>query len=186
MFKIIGLIGLISLQGQAYSFDCNYNILTAHTETYSGKITQSINSSVDSIKEDLNFLIDNSEKDNITQEYKEENFESLMQRSLDLSPSNNFLESFIKNCEIIYESDKNDTKVRQSVHMLVYEVTESLKEYFDDMELRQSFLNKKKLQQSSPNKNFQAADPIDNQGNIITENPRIKKVEAYYAPAKVH
>jgi uncharacterized membrane protein YgaE (UPF0421/DUF939 family) len=186
MLKIIGLIGLIGLQGQAYSFDCKYNILRGNTETYAGKIAQSIDSSSEIIKKDLNFLSNNLEKDNITQEYRAETFSQLCQRSLALSPSNKFLKNFVENCEKIYVFEESDTKIRQSVHMLLHDVAESLKEYFDDMELRQSFLNKKKLEQPVSSKDSSAADPLDNQGNKIPETPAIRKSKVYHSPARAY
>jgi hypothetical protein len=132
MLRILGIIGLISLNGHAEDFDCNYRILRRHTETYAGKIISEIPTATDSIEKDLNFLSIKEKGSNILPQYQQENLKALKQIALNLAVEDKFLQDFVTNCESIYNKfNEKDKRGRKAIYMLLYDVTAKLAEYFD-------------------------------------------------------
>ncbi|MBW8308462.1 MAG: hypothetical protein K0M45_02285 [Candidatus Paracaedibacteraceae bacterium] len=131
MFKILSLVGLIILQGHAQELECKYRKLKGHTQTYAGKIIEEIPTTVDNIQKDLDFLSTRENKSNILSQYKDENFDALKQATLGVSPYDEILQNFVRNCNSIYKFNKKNSCIRKSVYMLLYDVTAELIKYFE-------------------------------------------------------
>ncbi|MBW8310204.1 MAG: hypothetical protein K0M45_11345 [Candidatus Paracaedibacteraceae bacterium] len=190
--KIMGIIALISWQGVGYSYECNYIKLRDTTHTYLDEITQSNfwDLGIEDIRKDLNFLSNNG-NNNIQEKYRQEDFESLIQRSLSLDPTGESLKGFIKDCQTIHDS--GDLKQQQAVYMLLYDVTTELKKYIIENEKADAILNKNEFalkvsqsQKMSIPKEIRAVAPNTQSKSVHTEEMTNSKGKGYQARERVH
>lgn len=173
MWKYIGFILLISVQGLTQAQECNYELLDMRADSIFQGIVHQVPLSKNVVEEYLDFLESDGKENRQLQKYStKEFFSKLLHNSQELLVNKNLLknkeafQTFVNYCsEIFSPSPEVPNYIDQiSVSMLLKEVNNKIKNYSIKMGEINSFLSQKNTKMETKNiqKNHLPTNPIEN------------------------